>query len=308
MPLLKTGRQWSQQAWAWSGFRSAKADHPPAWNEVGASGIACARRGCQLLRASPASIRETVFYEGRDVCSRACLLELIAANIEGAFDARFAQIEAYNHRIPLGLLMLSRKLITHEQLTHALSCQRDAGQGRIGEWLVLTGAVQEDAVARAVAAQWGIPMLLARSQSTDVVGLVPILLTDAFNSIPVRIVASRILYLAVENQLHPSLNLAIERMTGFRVEPVVLTASDYRLLHLSTRQSTLTHGRFFRTHSANHLCTSILSLVDADSCSNLQIAVLGKYVWLRLLKRGVEGSEAKTEDIVFVCQRSSLNS
>src|SRR5215469_9398333 len=39
------------------------------------------------------------------------------------------------HRIPLGLLLLSRGEIDNAQLHTALAAQRTHGQGRIGEWI-----------------------------------------------------------------------------------------------------------------------------------------------------------------------------
>lgn len=281
-------------------MRNAKAKPSTAWDEASIDAITCARRGCQILQTRPPSVRHQVFYEGRDVCSRACLKQLILTTVGTIFQSQFVQSEPYSHRMPLGLLMLSRNLISREHLNLALSNQRASGQGRIGEWLVATGAIGEESVARAVAAQWGVPILSARVQATDVVGSIPLLLTDAFNSVPVRLVANRILYLAVDGQLHPSLNLAIERMTGFRVEPVVLTTSDYRVLHESAHRQAA-NGRHFRTHSTTHLCASILSLLDAGESRNVQISVVGRYVWLRILRRGIEESRENIEDVIFIC-------
>jgi hypothetical protein len=205
--------------------------------------------------------------------------------------------------MPLGLLMLSRKWITHEQLTLALGRQRAAGNGRIGEWLVSTGAIGEETVARGVAAQWGLPVLLASDQSPEVSGLLPYLLTDAYKAIPVRIVARRILYLAVEQQVHSSLNRAIEKMTGFHVEPVILVPSVYERLARAARKSAFdsvpAHDRLFRTRSLKNLSCSILLLLDESPTCNVQIATIGKYVWVRLLRSGSNRLGEKVENILL---------
>ena len=61
-----------------------------------------------------------------------------------------------NHRIPLGLVLLSKKQITPEQLRTALDAQRSAGRGRIGEWLQELGFVNE----RQVTASFGAPVVM----------------------------------------------------------------------------------------------------------------------------------------------------
>ena len=58
------------------------------------------------------------------------------------------------HRVPLGLLLLSRQQITVEQLRAALAAQHAAGHGKIGEWLVNLGFVNEQQVTAALARQW----------------------------------------------------------------------------------------------------------------------------------------------------------
>lgn len=203
--------------------------------------------------------------------------------------------------------MLSRKWITHEQLAFALARQRAAGEGRIGEWLVSTGAIEQDTVARAVAAQWGIPVLSVSHHSLDMVNLVPPLLMDAYDAIPVRVVANRILYLAVEQQVHQSLNRAIEKMTGFRVEPVILPASDYVMLCNSAVRAVSSSGalpdRLFRARSVNNIADAILSLIDETSTFNVQIATVAQYVWVRLLRGDQDGSGESTENVIFTATK-----
>ncbi len=205
--------------------------------------------------------------------------------------------------MPLGLLMLSRKWITPEQLTLALGRQRTAGSGRIGEWLVATGAIEEETVARGVAAQWGVPVLSANNQSPETFGLMPYLLTDAYRAIPVRIVGKSILYLAVEQEVHSSLNRAIERMTGLHVEPVILKPSAHEMLARSAKKSAFSSvyppDRLYRSRSLDNLASSILLLVDEAPTCNIQIAVIGKHVWVRLLRKGQDEMSEKIENILF---------
>ena len=70
------------------------------------------------------------------------------------------QNAAASHRVPLGLLLLSRQQLTAAQLRTALEAQRAAGQGKIGEWLRQLGFVTELQVTAALARQWSCPVLI----------------------------------------------------------------------------------------------------------------------------------------------------
>ena len=306
MPLLKYGRQWSRQARTWSALQFMRPKRPTDWKDAEACSIACAHSGCRRTNSKVAYEPGIPFFEGRDVCSRSCLKSLILNEAQLCFPAAPVYEQSYSHRMPLGLLMLSRKWITRDQLATALGCQREKGKGRIGEWLIAGLACNEETVARAIAAQWGIPMLTEQSQSFEAATLVPGLLSEAFSAVPVRVAAQRILYLAVEQEVHPSFNLAIEKMTGLRVEPVVLPDSFYRTLEGSAFKAPLSPGRIFHSSSVNHLCDSILALVDEAETGNMQIAALGRYVWVKLLRKHGEDVHNTTEDMVFSCGDPSI--
>jgi len=55
--------------------------------------------------------------------------------------------------------------------------------------------------------------------------LLPRLFVDAFGALPLRVAAGKLLYLGFEDRLDPVLALAIERMTGLRVESGLVQGS-----------------------------------------------------------------------------------
>jgi hypothetical protein len=61
--------------------------------------------------------------------------------------------------------------------------------------------------------------------------LVPRLFVDAFGALPLRVAAGKLLYLGFEDRLDPVLALAIERMTGLRVESGLVQESLFRPAH-----------------------------------------------------------------------------
>ncbi len=127
--------------------------------------------------------------------------------------------ESHRHRIPLGLVMLEQGWITSGQLRQALDAQRVAGAGRLGHWLVRQQGVSEQLVTRALGLQWSCPVLPLEFHDAEALTvLVPRLFVDAFGALPLRVAAGRLLYLGFEDRLDPVVALAVERMSGLRVE------------------------------------------------------------------------------------------
>jgi len=136
--------------------------------------------------------------------------------------------QSHPHRIPLGLAMLEAGWITQADLRAALSAQRTAGAGRLGQWLIRQRRASEDEVTRALGMQWSCPVLgVEFSDAEGLTALVPRLFVDACGVLPLRVAAGRILYLGFEERPDPSLSLAIERITGLRVEGGVVRESVF---------------------------------------------------------------------------------
>ena len=60
----------------------------------------------------------------------------------------------------------------------------------------------------------------------------PRLFVDAFGALPLRVAAGKILYLGFEDRLDPALALALERMTGLRVESGLVQDSLFPTRHM----------------------------------------------------------------------------
>ncbi len=61
--------------------------------------------------------------------------------------------------------------------------------------------------------------------------LLPRLFVDAFGALPLRVAAGKLLYLGFEDRLDPVMALAIQRMTGLRVESGLVQSSLFRSAH-----------------------------------------------------------------------------
>jgi len=274
--------------------------------------VSCAGPGCHrplasasadapasaLARSTPAFVP---LFNGQGVCSLSCLALLMETAIRRSVGPSDPDVGPYRHRMPIGLLMLSRKWISAPQLSAALALQRRERRGRLGEWLVATGACDEQTVATALASQWGIPLVAGGSPSRQAAGLLPRLLAEAFSILPLRIAAGKLLYLAIDQRVEAGLNLAIESMTGLRVEPVAMPASAFNRLRQRLQKNGYAATRNFRTTSTNSLVHAVLSLADHGPTVSLQLVRVREYFWLRLRQRAKSASQpAGLEDFLFI--------
>ncbi len=114
----------------------------------------CGHADCQHTQSLWGRLRGRpggVVIQGSRYCRDECLeraLTIALARIPHA-----SKRVATPHRVPLGLLLLSRQQLTVEQLRTALAAQKRAGRGRIGDWLLTLGFVSEQQVTAALARQ-----------------------------------------------------------------------------------------------------------------------------------------------------------
>src|SRR5262249_26903135 len=112
----------------------------------------CPHRG--KLWPSWLRIAASIQFEGRTYCSALCLTPALEQRIR-KLQSGFANEKPRSSRMPVGLLLLQRGLVSQDQLRTALGKQREAGKGRIGYWLRELGLVDEHSLTSALAQQYG---------------------------------------------------------------------------------------------------------------------------------------------------------
>src|ERR1700731_4137552 len=128
--------------------------HHPWWKPWAGrcAAAGCLRRG--KLWPSWLHTSSRVLFEGRWYCEPRCFNSLLESRVSyllSGFRARKAKL----HRLPIGLLLISRGVISSEHLRHALRLQRETATGRLGEWFCRMGVVGEEHIAAALVQQWG---------------------------------------------------------------------------------------------------------------------------------------------------------
>lgn len=264
----------------------------PGWFETCAN-PRCASRSLKMWRG-----RGTAFFERGWCCSPGCLRAQVESALRRETEVRGAAPESHRHRIPLGLVMLEQGWITPRQLRDALAAQKAAGAGRLGQWLLRRQAVSEELLTRALGLQWSCPVLSLESHDAEsMAALLPRLFVDAFGCLPLRVAAARILYLGFEDRPDPVLALAVERMTGLRVESGLLPGSVFR-----PAQKRMLAARYPRTAlteavSAISLGTALVKAMEGVRCADARLVRIHDCLWLRLWVRPQRGPYPEREAV-----------
>jgi type IV pilus assembly protein PilB len=146
-------------------------------------------------------------------------------SVEAKNIAALSSEERQNFR--LGDQLIASNIITDAQLQQALNMQRDSG-GLLGEVLVSIGALNEQDLARALAAFFGFDVANLRRDAVDPLVL-NFLSEDAarkFTAFPVRM-ADDGLYIAVAEPSE-EIRLALSQATGKQVKLLIAPVSDIR--------------------------------------------------------------------------------
>jgi hypothetical protein len=186
--------------------------------------------------------------------------------------------------------MLEQGWITASQLRGALDLQRQSGAGRLGHWLVAREGVSEQLVTRALGLQWSCPVLPLESHDPE--GLAPILprfFVDAFGSLPLRVAAGKLIYLGFEDRLDPVLALALERISGLRVECGLVQGSLFQPAHTRMLQAAFPHVELLEAASEPALVRTLARRVEQVRPTESRLVRVHDCLWLRMWSRPQTG-------------------
>jgi hypothetical protein len=169
-----------------------------------------------------------VFLHKQWLCSPVCLDQVLEPMLPALIESTRANRETKAHRFPLGLLLHSLGLVSKESLQAALEAQREAGKGRVGDWLRRLGVVTEPQITQALAKQWSLPVypLEGWKGILNWARLLPLAFLDSFQMLPVHCLpASGLLYVAFSSRVDYTALYAIEQMLEYRTEPCLAQES-----------------------------------------------------------------------------------
>jgi len=250
----------------------------------------CSNPGCgsgwlHLWRSRLAPV-----FEGGWNCSAACTAARVAASVRRELEGRGSAQENHRHRVPLGLVMLEQGWITAGQLRQALDAQRVAGGGRLGQWLVRKQGVSEALVARALGLQWSCPVLPLEFHDAEALTvLLPRLFVDAFGALPLRVAAGKLLYLGFEDRLDPVVALAVERMSGLRVESGLVQESLFAPAHTRMLNAKFPPVELIEATSEPAAANALAKSVEQARPVESRLVRVHDCLWLRMWRRPQAG-------------------
>jgi hypothetical protein len=262
----------------------------------------CANPGCRSNWMKLWRSRSAPVFEGGWCCSAACMSVQVEAAVRREMEALGSAQESHRHRIPLGLAMLEQGWISQAQLRRALDAQRAAGGGRLGQWLVRQQGVSEQLVTRALGLQWSCPVLGLELHDVEALTvLLPRLFIDAFGALPLRVAAGKILYLGFESRLDPVLALAVERMTGLRVECGMVQESLFHAAHTRMLNARFPRVELIEASSEPALGQALARRVETARPVESRLVRMHDCFWLRLWgrpQRGALPDAASVQDLI----------
>jgi hypothetical protein len=222
------------------------------------------------------------------------------------------------HRIPLGLLMLSRGDIDDTQLRAALAAQRIGGEGRIGEWMQRMGFIGERRITAALGAQWACPVLPGVPASLRE-SVLPLPLMRRFRMAAVSyIAATRTMHIAFTEGIDYAALLAIEQALKCSAEPCVTSQSALAsLLAQSEEEPRRSDQVFPQVRTPDEMTRIASSYASMLATEDLRLTRFAEYIWVRveagkdsanLLFPAEEMPSLMSENSVLEGRRGSLTS
>jgi Type II secretion system (T2SS), protein E, N-terminal domain len=243
----------------------------------------CAQPNCEA--GSRRFFRQAgTHLQGTWYCSPQCLEKAARQHFMRAAVAVLPTPRA-QHRVPLGLLMLSRGHLDNSQLRSALQAQRRDGRGRIGHWLEKLGFATEQQVTAALGLQWACPVVPPLyAGDLDCARLLPFRLMQQFRMLPIHFSrVNRVIFVAFSEGVDYTALYAIEQMLECRTEACVVSSSAMtqvleRMAHARRSGELLFEGWRDANEMAHITCGCMLKL----GARAVRIVACGGYVWVRL--------------------------
>lgn len=197
-------------------------------------------------------------------------------------------------RIPLGLLLHSRGVLTKDQLERALDWHRESGVS-FGDAAQQLGFATPEQVTAAVASQWSCPVFPLGEQTLAVDVRIPRLLLELYRMLPVHLAEKgRKLLVGFVSSVQYQILYTIEHMTGYAAQPCFITAHEYEHRMRSSSSSLRDDDLLFEhIMDAAEIGRIVRNYAVQLGAAQARIGKCRNYVWTRIW-----GSKRET-DLLF---------
>lgn len=225
--------------------------------------------------------------DGQWYCGPDCFEQAVKGKIAEMMTVQGKPVKARTSRVPLGLLLLQRGVLTAEQLRLALEQHRSTGLN-FGDAVQQLGFATPEQVTAAVAAQWACPVFPLGDRRLDVQVRVPRQFLELYGMLPVHYSESerRLLIGFVSGVQHQVL-YTIGHMTSCTVAPCFITAREYELhLHSPStpflRDDELVFEQIVETTEMARITTNYVVQLAAE---RVRLGKCRDYLWTRIWGR-----------------------
>lgn len=230
-------------------------------------------------------------------CSPDCFEEYLSGTITASIMSRQVDPPPVR-RMPLGLLLLSRGVLTSEQLASALSKQKSDGIN-LGEAVQLLGFASAEQVTAAVAAQWSCPVFALADRALSLPIRVPRRLLEQYEMLPVYFAkGDRRLTVGFVSRVEYQILSTVESITGCDAIPCFITGQDYRRrMEASALLTTENEVMFDRPMLGPEIARLGRNYVSQLGAIDTRFGMCREYLWMRIWGRQQE------TDILFRMQQ-----
>jgi len=253
------------------------------WQEMG---LPCGLVSCSgnkspwthIWRPPAGAFLQGVFY-----CQPKCLETALIEQLARLYPS--APATAPSNRIPLGLLMVARGWLTHEQVVTAIAAQQSANSGKIGDWFEKLGFATEQQVTSALGLQWGCPVASSLDSVANApFGRIPFGILEAFQMLPLHFVpATNTLYIAFGERVDHAALYTIEKVLDCRTQPCVgvrkSVAAELDQMRQQPRPHEVEFGPMHDCMEIGRVSASYMLRLGADDA---RLGRVGQFIWLRL--------------------------
>jgi hypothetical protein len=262
----------------------------------------CANPTCpkKSLFETIAHRKHRLSLDGQWYCGQNCFEQALTGQMEELMTSQGKPAKARSSRIPLGLLLLQRGILTAEQLKVALEQHRLTG-ANFGEVVQQLAFATPEQVTAAVAAQWACPVYSLGDRRLEVRVRVPRQFLELYGMLPVHFSESeRKLLIGFVSGVQHQVLYTIGHMTSCLVAPCFITAREYDWhLHspLTTflRDDELVFDQIVGTAEMAQITTNYVMQLAAE---RVRLGKCRDYLWARIWGRKRE------MDLLFRVQSS----
>ena len=238
-------------------------------------------------------------FEGTWHCGSKCLDTSVRAAVRREFRAGEIFASRVHHRIPLGLILQTRGVLTADELRRALFLQEQTG-AKLGNVLVEHFRVDERRIAAALAAQWNAPLWhLPSFASEELLRLAPLVLFRGSGTLPLRLIGTK-LSLASADGIDAPIALALERMHGVTVESGIALTSAVDTIWNGIAAIPQRKAEEVACEDADDIARRMTRTILQTQPVESRSVRVGRRMWLRLWleSAALSGGPCQSTDIV----------